>query len=66
LAATNQVVPAIVTIPLTETNVAKPAVKLQAIPNEKAVKLTVERESEVSPQAISNVYTNKADNVMVY
>jgi len=66
LAATNQVVPAIVTIPLTETNAAKPAVKLQAQPNEEAVKLTVERESEVSPQAISNVYTNKADNVMVY
>jgi type IV secretion system protein VirB1 len=66
LATTNQVVPAIVTIPLTETNAAKPAVKLQAQPNKEAVKLTVERESEVSPQEISNVYTNKADNVMVY
>ena len=66
LAATNQVVPAIVTIPLTETNAAKPAVKLKAQSNKEAVKLTVERESEVSPQAISNVYTNKADNVMVY
>jgi hypothetical protein len=66
LAATNQVVPAIVTIPLTETNAAKPAVKPQAQPNEEAVKLTVEREIEVSPQEISNVYTNMADNVMVY
>ena len=66
LAATNQVVPAIVTIPLTETNATKPAVKLQAQPNEDAVKLTAERESEISSQAISNVYTNKADNVMVY
>ncbi len=63
------VVPAITAIQLTETNAAKPAVKLKAQAKEEAVKFTVEGESEASQYANSNVYTNntdKTDNVMVY